>query len=241
MTQKIDRRKTYILVLDTETANSMDDPLVYDIGWAVCDKYGNVYETASYINLDVFYHERDMMDSAYYANKIDMYIADIDAGTRIVSNMYHIRRALFEVVSKWNIKAIACHNARFDRLALNTTLKWQTKSKHRNFFPYGVEIWDTMKMARDVILKMPSYLTFCEKYNIYSPTGRISVSAENLYKFIINDPTFVESHTGLEDVLIEKDIMAYCFKQHKAMRKKLFDKPFTTPYKDPFEWIKPIL
>ena len=236
--ERIDRRRHYIMVLDTETANTMDDPLVYDIGWAVVDKYGNVYETASFINLDVFYHEREMMTSAYYADKIDNYIADIDAGMRIVSNMYAIRKALVDCINRWGIKEVACHNARFDRLALNTTIRWQTKSKYRNFFPRGIEIWDTMKMARDVILPMPTYKLFCKIHNLFTKTGKIPLTAETLYRFIINDADFIESHTGLEDVLIEKEILAYCFRQHKKMRKKLFDKPFTTPYKDPFQWIK---
>jgi hypothetical protein len=39
---KIDRRKNYYLIVDTETANTngdnMQDPLVYDIGGAIVDK-----------------------------------------------------------------------------------------------------------------------------------------------------------------------------------------------------------
>ena len=51
------------MVLDTETA-PMDrdfegvDPsnmLVYDLGFAVVDKYGNVYETKSFVNADIFF------------------------------------------------------------------------------------------------------------------------------------------------------------------------------------------
>ena len=43
---KIDRRKNYYLMLDTETANTLDDPLVYDIGLAVVDKAGKVLTIA---------------------------------------------------------------------------------------------------------------------------------------------------------------------------------------------------
>ena len=43
-----------LIVFDTETTNTMDDPFVYDIGWAVIDLDGNVYETASFVNADVF-------------------------------------------------------------------------------------------------------------------------------------------------------------------------------------------
>ena len=78
-------------------------------------------------------------------------------------------------------------------------------------------------MASDVILKMPTYRRFCEEHCLLTKNGRLSATAENLYRFIIKDPTFVESHTGLEDVEIESQILAYCYKQHKKMRKKLYE------------------
>ena len=36
-------KKKFYMVLDTETANGLDDPLVYDIGFAIIDKKGQVY------------------------------------------------------------------------------------------------------------------------------------------------------------------------------------------------------
>lgn len=78
-------------------------------------------------------------------------------------------------------------------------------------------------MSRDVILKMPSYKKYADKHNLKTATGKLSATAENLYRFITKNPDFIESHTGLEDVLIEKEIFAYCMKQHKKMRKKLFE------------------
>jgi hypothetical protein len=80
-----------------------------------------------------------------------------------------------------------------------------------------------MKMARDVILKMPTYRTFCENHGLLTKNGRLSASAENLYRFIIKDPNFIESHTGLEDVQIERQILWYCLRQKKKMRKKLWE------------------
>ena len=46
-------------------------------------------------------------------------------------------------------------------------------------------------------------------------------SAECMYRFITNDPTFKEAHTGLRDVEIEAVIMATCFSKRKKMRKEL--------------------
>ena len=74
---KIDYRHHYILVVDTETANTFSDGkkldyssgLVYDCGFAVVDTKGNVYETFSFVNSDIFGIDV-LMQSAYYANKI---------------------------------------------------------------------------------------------------------------------------------------------------------------------------
>lgn len=232
MEQKIDRRKHYIMVVDTETANTitrndgsmdMSDVLVYDCGWAVVDKYGTVYETASYVNRDIFVYEREMMQSAYYADKIPRYTEDIQAGRRTMANTYEIRQAMLEALSKWGIRHVSAHNARFDSNGLNRTQSWGTMSKFRYWFPFdSVEWWDTMKMAEDVILPMPTYIRFCEEHGYLLKNGKPRKTAEILYRFITNNPDFVESHTGLEDVLIEKDILAYCFRQHKAMRKELY-------------------
>jgi hypothetical protein len=78
-------------------------------------------------------------------------------------------------------------------------------------------------MARDVIAKMPSYKRFCEENGFIGRNNQVSCKAEVLYKFITKDLSFVESHTGLEDVMIEKEILAYCYRQHKKMRKKLWE------------------
>ena len=233
---KIDRRRHYILVLDTETANTCINPngsidtdsvLVYDCGWQVIDTHGTVYERASYINSDIFYKERELMLSAYYAKKIPMYEQQIKEGSRIVANTYQIRKAMCDTIAKWGIKEVAAHNARFDYNALNIIQRYTTKSKYRYWFPYGIEIWDTMKMAKSVILQMPTYRKFCEANGFMTKTGKLSCTAENLYRFIIKDPTFVEAHTGLEDVEIESQILAYCYRQHKKMSKKLFEKVLT--------------
>ena len=51
----MDKRKKYYIVLDTETANEIPDQLVYDLGFVVTDKQGNIYERYSFIISDIFY------------------------------------------------------------------------------------------------------------------------------------------------------------------------------------------
>lgn len=218
---KIDRRHVYGIMIDTETANGLDDPLFYDVGWQVIDSHGRKYAERSFINRDIFCHELALMTSAYYAQKIPGYIDDLYRHKRALATTYQIRKALIEDIAQYGCKFICAHNARFDCRSLNGTQRWVTKSKYRYFVPYGLEWWDTMKMAQSVICKMPTYRKFCEEHG-YMYNGQPRKSAEVLYQFISKNPAFVESHTGLEDVDIERQILAYCKRQHKAMEKKLF-------------------
>lgn len=228
---KIDRRISYKIMMDTETANvhvvdgklDMRDVLVYDIGWAVVDKRANIYETKSYIVKEIFYQEAELMRSAYYAKKIPLYLEEIAQGKRVVASFYEIRKDLLETMEKYNTNTVVAHNSRFDLNALNATQRWLTKSKYRFFLPYGTEIWDTMKMANDTICKQPTYKKWCERNGYITANGQVRKTAEVLYRYICCNPAFVEAHTGLEDVMIEAVILAKCFAQHKKMRKKLFE------------------
>lgn len=230
---KIDRRRNYIIVMDTETCPLDRDyngvtpfnMFVYDIGWAVVDKHGNVYETKSYVNKDIFYGEKDLMNSSYYANKLPQYFEDIENGSRVVASWFEIRKDLVETMKRYETNIVCAHNARFDDGATKNTQRWLTKSKYRYFLPYGTEVWDTMKMSLDVVATMPTYKAFCEEngYMTRHKTPRPQVKAEVIYRFITGNNDFIESHTGLEDVLIEKEILAYCYRKHKKMRKKLYE------------------
>ena len=221
---KIDHRRHYILMMDCETANTltradgsldMTSVFIYDMGWQVTDRHGNIYEEKSYIVKDIFYQETQLMQSAYYAKKIPQYLMEIAEGKRVVATFYEIRKDFLDTLAKYDTKTICAHNARFDYNASNITQRWLTKSKYRYFFPYGVEVWDTMKGAKAVIKDMPTYRKFCEEngYMTKHKTPRPRLTAEILYRFISKDCDFMESHTGLEDVNIERQILAYCFKR----------------------------
>lgn len=218
----IDKRISYFAVFDTETANGLDDPIVYDFGFAIVDKRGKVYETRSFIIREVFYGMKDLMKSAYYAKKIPQYEREIAEGKREVVSLYEAKKIFQDVCKKYNVKACIAHNARFDYRSTSKTQRYITKSKYRFFLPYGVELWDTMKMANDTICKQVHYKEFCYTHGYLTKNGRVRKTAEILYKYISGEHNFQESHTGLEDVLIEKEIFAHCIRQHKPMRKKAF-------------------
>ena len=91
-----------------------------------------------------------------------------------------------------------------------------------SLLPY-IEWYDTLKMARSVLGDMPTYKRFCENNGYLTKANQYRYTAEIIYRYLIFDNDFIEEHTGLSDCLIEKEILAYCFKQHKKMNKLLFN------------------
>lgn len=219
----IDKRHTYGIMIDTETANSMEDPLCYDISWQVIDSHGRLYESRSFAVSEVMVDMANLMQNAYYANKLPSYHEEIARGEKKLVPLFMIKDRLREDVEKYDCKFICAHNARFDYKSLHTTQRYLTKSRFRWFVPYGLEWWDTMKMAETVICKMPTYKAFCEKHNYKCKNGQLRKTAEILYQFIAHDVEFVEEHKALSDVDIERQILAYCVRQKKKMRKKLWN------------------
>lgn len=224
---KIDKRKKYFMVLDTETCpidRDMEEVtptnmLVYDLGYTITDKKGNVYRTGSYIVSDIFFGEfYTKMQSSYYANKIPKYMEQIANGERVVKTWKQISFILRKVLEEFDINVVVAHNARFDYGVLRNTKDYLEEYP---MLPY-VEWWDTLKMARSILKERKSYKRFCEDNNYMTKNNQCRFTAEVIYRYLTNDLEFEESHTGLEDTLIEKDILAFCIKQHKKMDKLLF-------------------
>lgn len=211
--------KKYFLVLDTETTNTLEQPLPYDIGWAICDKKGNIVEKRSYVVEEIFREMPDLMSYAYYVEKIPQYENDILSKRRKIAGMWEIRRKMKEDIKNYKIREVCAYNVGFDKRALNNLIRYVSKSFYRWWFPFGVEFVCIWHMACQVLLNRKSYLDFAENANLINEKGNISTSAESAYKYITKNKNFVESHTGLEDVEIEIEIMRECYRQKKKMDK----------------------
>ena len=222
-------QKNLYLVFDTETCNTpkingqldVENGQVYDLGIQIVDNNGFVYDEYSIVNEDVFFGLNDAMKEAYFANKIPQYLEDMRMGKRKIMNTWQMYKLVRDLCEQYEIKACIAHNARFDIKVLNATLRYQTKSKRRFFFPYQMPIWDTMKMANDTICKQSNYRTFCEQngYMTNHATPQVRKTAEIIWRFLTNDNTFEEEHTGLADVTIEAQIFAECVRRHKKMER----------------------
>ena len=210
-----------ILVIDTETTNGFDDPLCYDIGWSVIDRTGYVYSIESYVVSEIFL-DPQLMENAFFAEKASTYWEDILNGRRKLATFNEIRKAMMRTKRKNFIKVVCAHNARFDYLSLTCTLRFLTSSKRRYFFTRKTEIWDSLKMARQVFGNDPEYINFCFENGYVTPkTHKAQLTAEVLYRYLTGS-TFTESHTGTEDTLIEKEIMTECLKRNPDVECRLW-------------------
>lgn len=83
-------RKKFYLTLDTETATlpfanemaktasekqkiAIAKPLVYDIGWTITDRVGNIYKKVNYLIQETFFVP-NVFNTAYYCNKRPIYM-----------------------------------------------------------------------------------------------------------------------------------------------------------------------
>lgn len=199
-----------VIVLDTETANTLDDPLCYDIGWAVIEtSTWEVVKTRSFVVAEIFL-DRDLMREAYFADKIPAYWEEIKAKKRTLARLKTIRFALLDDCKAFNITSIFAHNSPFDWKSCTLTQRLCTCSKYRWFFPWSVKVCDTLSMARKHFADNQDYTDFCKHNQYLCKNGRNRFTAEILFRFISGNNEFVEAHTGLEDVLIEKEILRVC-------------------------------
>jgi len=204
----------FILVLDVETANSLDNALVYDIGWRIIDIYGKCYAQGSFVIRDIFVFERALVKEAFYGSKIPEYITDIKNGSREMVDFMTARRKILNIMKQFNCHTVAAYNANFDRNALNTTIRFLTKSKYRYFFPYGTDFICIWNMACNSICQSGEYRTFAETNRHYSNHGKnYRATAETVYAFLTDNANFTEEHKGLDDVKIECEIFVKCFEE----------------------------
>ena len=225
------RKKEKFIVLDIETTNSLDDNLAYDVGFVVADNTCKIYEEYSYVIYDIFAREKELMQSAYYCEKLPLYEKALKQEKSKMVQLTTVRKKLKKLCKKYKIKKIYAYNASFDYRGCNKTLRYITKSKYRWFFPYGVEICCIWHMACQTICNRMNYAKFCLDNGFYSKSNNMQTSAEIVYRFLHQDLNFEEEHTGLADVKIELEILCKCLQYHEKIDKSIRRNCYQIPQK----------
>ena len=218
---KIDKRKKYLMVLDVETTNNnmekgtKNDGLVYDIGFVVCDKQGNIYCKRSYAVQEIF-DWTELMSTAYYYKKLPKYYERLANNKMYKNSIWHIRKVIKEIMQIFNITEVYAYNANFDYTTLNNTVRYLSGSACRWFFPYGTQICDIWNIACQVLGTQKTF----QWENIRNANNNLITNAERMFGYC-EQIDFEEEHTGLADAVVESQILARCFKSHKSINKKI--------------------
>lgn len=224
--------KKYVMMIDTETAGTVQRPLPYDVGFAVADLKGNLYEPHSFVNADIYCGERELMKSAYYASKLPQYEEDLRNGTRELTTFFNIRKTFYELYEKYNCIGVAAYNTGFDRRSMNNGFAHSTNGKYRYFFKRNIPLLDVWSMACNSIFQTRTFRRVAYDNGWYSGKGNIRTNAEVAYAYISGQHDFTECHTALEDVAIEAEIMAYCWKRTNPEQRGIIGCPWRLPQKE---------
>ena len=218
---KIDKRKKYLMVLDVETTNNnmekgaKNDGLVYDIGFVVCDKQGNIYCKRSYAVQEIF-DWTELMSTAYYYKKLPKYYERLANNKMYKNSIWHIRKVIKEIMQIFNITEVYAYNANFDYTTLNNTVRYLSGSACRWFFPYGTQICDIWNIACQVLGTQKTF----QWENIRNANNNLITNAERMFGYCVQID-LEEEHTVLADAVVESQLLARCYNSHNSINKKI--------------------
>lgn len=203
-------RKKYYLIIDVETALPFGRQIPYDVGGIIQDRQGNVLETFSFVNEQVFCNGK-LMQSAYYADKSPLYLHDLYRREAQPKNTGQIFTYIADLIAKYNITEIWAYNVGFDIKALRNLVSYfgtdLTISQIVDAYSIlKLPICDIWRAACDILYNF-QYCKWATANGKLTEKGNIQTTAEAGYGYLINDPDFEESHTGLKDCLIEGKIL----------------------------------
>lgn len=222
------------IILDTETAGNVNEKRtlrVYDLGFIVVDENNNPLTSRNWVIADVFYGMTHEMQSAYYADKLPAYRDEIQAGIREVITFVDAKREFAAICKEYGIKEVWAYNANFDRTALNVTLRTLSNGFCSHFIPYGVKWCCIHHAAVERLCNTRKYYRWCLSNGFVSKAGNVSTSAETVYAYLLDNPSYKEEHTAYQDALIENEILHSVLKKKKKLHKEPIYNAWIKPQK----------
>lgn len=211
-------KRNYYMIIDTETMTGART--VFDLGYKVIDRKGNVYAEASYVVAETVLAESGiatMFADRFTRTKAPHYIASLlaDLGEFTVADFATIRADVLATIAEYDA-TICAYNVNFD---LNALEKTSNALLGCGFFDTDPEVLDIWAMALGCICTTAKFVQFVASHGITTEKGNPQTGAEAVYRFITGDPDFEEAHTAHADCGIEQVIFQKCMGTHKKLRR----------------------
>lgn len=214
--KKIDiSKQQYLLFIDTETIgtlNNIESVMPFEIGMKVYDNINKkVVKEKSYL-VKKFFNNKYVMMSTFSATKYPEYLTKVGVDKRYkVWNVNEIATDIEKIIARYNINIMVAHNGAFDK-----------ESIARLFEEFGIknpikklDLLDTMEISKIITfdndyaqwcLQNQNVLTETKERKFITNSGRVRLTAQAIYCYIVDNTEFEEAHTGLEDINIEIEI-----------------------------------
>lgn len=218
-----ERRGRVVWVWETDKKQKQ---IVFDIGYTIADKKGNILAKRRHLVQEVF-TDMNVMRHAHYFNKYPEYLMEITRGEVDILPWIEIIQEMERDIFNYGVKEVYAYNMAFDKRAINDTHRIVG---HRNNFNmwkmYDLKTNCLWGMACETILQQKAFINVAIDNEWTSEIGNIKTSAETAYRFITQSYDFEEAHTALDDAIIETAIMARCFRSHKKMSFGIIPQPW---------------
>ena len=203
-------RKIMYCTLDTETVGGASEPTgTYNFGCTIHDREGNIFATCSLL---VMNHYEEIKNDDYAKKNFPLYAERLKSGEiTAVATEEEALSIIRNLCFFYDVKYVMAYNTGFD--LCKTICKELTKD---------FEFIDLYLMALQTVTHQKKYAKFCIENNFKSKSGKsCATTAESIYAFITNNPSYKEEHTALSDAMIEMAIFVHCLKMHKKFTKNI--------------------
>lgn len=194
------RKKMYVL-FDCEFQKSK----VYNVSGIVVDKQGNIYEQFNFLIKENI--------PLVTKNKKVLYFNDFCFKELKIVDFNFFYEYFKDLQKNFNIFKYISYNVAVDYSELNRT---SLEILHKPFIDRTL-FSCLQKLTEQTIYLQKSYSKFCFINNYLTPSGKLSLKAENIYRYITLNTNFNQEHTALSDVIIEQQIFNKILRQHKAL------------------------
>lgn len=258
------RQKKKYLLLDCETATlpfadeiaegnperkkriAIAKPLIYDIGWVICDRAGNILDSKQFLIAEIF-AVPTVFNTAYYAEKRPIYLNMLKKGETTIKLWNDVMELL--IADMKTVEGVGAFNSMFDfKKAIPFTdlyiselyspmyPQWEQIQKNSarriadgekntpnpdfepdvfRFRGVAYSLYDVWGLATTYLLNNPTYKNKCLEYSLLTNSGTyFKTSAESTFKYLCDKYDFVESHTALDDAIIETFILSKIAQKH---------------------------
>ena len=197
-----------IIVFDTETT-SLEKPFCYNIGYVITDTDTNTTLLRREFVVEQVWHNLELFSSAYYAEKRPIYVSAMKGKKAVMDKFGYICRQMRADIKNYEISQAYAYNCKFDEKVFDFMCEWYKVSNPLD----NVQVYDIRGYVCEFVANTQEYQDACENYEWFTESKNYSTTAETLYRYITNNPDFIESHTALDDSLIETAILHYCIEK----------------------------